>query len=319
MVDNLFIFNSKIMKQQNINIIFKVLVLLVLLFIVDRSVGAVFEKLKNIGLERTPNASRTEYTLKKVDAEVLIMGSSRANHHYVTSILSDSLNKTVFNCGLDGQGFDYSVAMIYAVLKRYTPETIIIDINPRMLDNSSSFGNMSELYPYYSKDELFKEMIIHEDPNNRYKMLSQMYKYNSRIISLARRMFLADHNQDDGYHPLPNNGYIFSNLNNVEYISNNEIDDYKEELLLYCIESCKEKNINLILSVSPRYQESNIHQDSSYIHLKKLLEENNTPLIYMGDNTVINDSTLYKDAAHLNHNGAVAFTKAFVGRLKEVI
>lgn len=307
------------MKHQNKILGLKILFLIGLLLIVDYALGTVFESFKERGRHKAPNASRTEYTIKKVDAEELIMGSSRANHHYVPSIVSDSLNTTVFNCGLDGQGFSYSVAMIHAVLNRYTPESIIIDIAPSMLESNFSFGKLNELYPYYSEDALYEKLIIQEDPNNRYKMQSKMFAYNSRLISLMRRNFLADYKQENGYAALPNSGYKFPSISKVVYESTNSIDTDEVKLLLKCIEECKEKGVNLVFSVSPRFQESNVTEVNSYIHLKELLEANNIPLIYMSDNKIINDSTMYKDAAHLNHNGAVAFTTAFVGRLKEVI
>lgn len=304
------------MKHQNIILGLKILFLLALLLIVDYAVGTVFESLKERGRHKAPNASRTEYTMNKVNAEVLIMGSSRANHHYVPSIISDSLNKTVFNCGLDGQGFSYSVAMLHAVLNRYTPEIIIVDIAPSMLDSNFSFGKLYELYPYYSKDVFYKNMIEQEDSNNRYKMQSKMFMYNSRLISLMRRNFLADYKQENGYAALPSSGYKFPSISKVVYESNNSIDADEVELLLYSIKACKEKGVNLVFSVSPRFQESNVTETNSYIHLKEIVESSNIPFIYMGDNTVINDSTMYKDNAHLNHNGAVAFTETFVGRLK---
>lgn len=36
----------------------------------------------------------------------------------------------------------------------------------------------------------------------------------------------------------------------------------------------------------------------------------------MRDNSAIQDSTMYKDAAHLNHSGAIAFTKMFVQKTR---
>ena len=295
--------------------------------------GLIFKSLSETGLKKAPQTFQTAHTMKEVEADILIFGSSRADRHYVSSIISDSLNKTVFNCGLDEQGFYYGMAMIHAVLKRYSPETVILDFEPRMLNSKahlSNFGKFNELYPYYDDDNFYKEIIILEDANNRYKMLSQMYRYNSNFIYLARSLFLANSGDnkfyDNGYDPIPINGYNYPSLVHGKYKVNDLVDKDKADglldtnkidFLMRIIENCNQNNVDMIFSVSPRFQESNVTEVSSYIYMENLLEDNNIPLIYMGDNTVINDSTMYKDLLHLNNKGAVAFTKAFVGRLKD--
>ncbi|MDY0278705.1 MAG: hypothetical protein RBQ97_11545 [Acholeplasma sp.] len=300
------------------NFISKLLLLFGLLFAVDYSVGLIYGDISDLVLEKAPNASRTDYTMKRVNAEILIMGASRASHHYVSSLISDSLNKTVFNCGLDGQPFSYSVAMIYAVLQRYTPETIIVDIAPQMLASDFSFGNLTELYPHYSEAEFYKNLIIHEDSNHRYKMTSRMYRYNSKLIKVLRSFFLPDYIQENGYSALASKGYKYPHLHTVEYDTNLPVDNFKVNLLMSCIKLCKASDVNLMFVVSPRYQHSNIRQVSAYLTLKDILMKNNVPLIDLGENTMINDSTMYKDAAHLNHKGALEFTNFFLNRIKDM-
>ena len=283
---------------------------------IDLSVGKIFEKLTDAKLNDTRNASRTAHTVKVVDADVLIMGSSRANYHYVSSILADSLNCSVFNCGLDGQGFSYSAAMIQSVLKRYSPKVIIIDIIPTLLQTKSTFGELNELYPYYDHDTFIKEIIIEDDTNNRYKMLSKMFRYNSKLGPIARNLVLGGYSNDNGYVALSDYVSEHPELVHVKY-KESGINKSQLELLMSCIQSCKEKNVTLILSISPRFEKSNVNEISSYKYLKRLLVTHNIPLIDMDGNSVINDSTMFRDFEHLNHKGAVAFTKAFSERLKE--
>ena len=59
---------------------------------------------------------RDNFISDEVDANILIFGSSRAAHHYVPSILSDSLDMSCYNCGLDGNGIIYG----YGKLKTIT-------------------------------------------------------------------------------------------------------------------------------------------------------------------------------------------------------
>ena len=44
------------------------------------------------------------YIAKQTSEDLLMMGSSRMHHHYVTEIVEDSLHMSAYNCGVDGNG-----------------------------------------------------------------------------------------------------------------------------------------------------------------------------------------------------------------------
>lgn len=62
----------------------------------------------------------------EVDANILIFGSSRAAHHYVPSILSDSLDMSCYNCGMDGNGIIYGYGKLKTITARYYPKIVIL-------------------------------------------------------------------------------------------------------------------------------------------------------------------------------------------------
>lgn len=300
-------------------IIFKIFVLLALLFVVDYTIGLGFGFLRDLALSKAPTKPITHYTINEVNEQVLIMGNSRANHHFVPQILSDSLGMTVYNCGRDGQPFEYSVAMIYAVLQRYAPEMIIVDFEPTSFDaKQNNDFSCSQLYPYYQKDSLFAKIILHEDPLNRYKMILKMYQNNSQLIDLLK-LFLVNHKINNGYSPLSEKGYKYPSLRKVEYDTTGKVDNFKIEMLNHCIQLCKEKEVKLVFSISPRFRQSNMEKLKSSKILADIFKNNDISLIDMRDNSVIRDSSMYKDAAHLNHKGAEAFSKLFVNIVKHKI
>ena len=73
---------------------------------------------------------RDNFISDEVDANILIFGSSRAAHHYVPSILSDSLDMSCYNCGLDGNGIIYGYGKLKTITARYYPKIVILDIQP---------------------------------------------------------------------------------------------------------------------------------------------------------------------------------------------
>ena len=92
---------------------------------VDFSLGSVFHYLQaNVAQGRT----EVEYhACKKSDEDILIFGSSRAAHHYVSQILTDSLNLRCFNAGQDGNGIILQYGRWKMISERYSPKLIIYD------------------------------------------------------------------------------------------------------------------------------------------------------------------------------------------------
>ena len=68
---------------------------------------------------------RDNFISDEVDANILIFGSSRAAHHYVPSILSDSLDMSCYNCGLDGNGIIYGYGKLKTITARYYPKIVL--------------------------------------------------------------------------------------------------------------------------------------------------------------------------------------------------
>jgi hypothetical protein len=67
---------------------------------------------------------RTTYAIDLTRDDILILGSSRASHHYVPAIISDSLGSSCYNAGKDKQGLFYCQAVLNAVMKRHIPKMV---------------------------------------------------------------------------------------------------------------------------------------------------------------------------------------------------
>ena len=74
--------------------------------------------------------ARTTYAVDSANQKILILGSSRASHHYIPAIIEDSLGMSCYNAGKDKQGVFYSLAILKAVCARHRPQGVILDITP---------------------------------------------------------------------------------------------------------------------------------------------------------------------------------------------
>ena len=123
MVVNLSIFNFdfKMIKKVILNIALVLSVVFILDFTIGKTLRYYYFK------ESSGTHFRTTYAIEKTNADILIFGSSRANHHYVPAIFEDSLKMKFYNTGRDGNGIFFQLAVLKSILKRYTPKIIIFD------------------------------------------------------------------------------------------------------------------------------------------------------------------------------------------------
>ena len=103
---------------------------------------------------------------KEMTADIVILGSSRALHHYVPQIIEDTLGLTCYNAGTDGQGIILNYGRYQMLSQRYTPKIIIYDICPEYdLNTNDNSRYLKWLKPYYfdsSVREIFKDISCEE-------------------------------------------------------------------------------------------------------------------------------------------------------------
>ena len=127
--------------------------------------------------QKTGNKQNLNYSFADCKSDVIIFGSSRAQHHYDTKIFSDSLHMSCYNAGMDGgHSILLSYAQISVILKRYQPKLIIVEMSPEMVYHSVDYDKLKVLLPYVKKYPeldslttlitLLTLIILTNNPNN---------------------------------------------------------------------------------------------------------------------------------------------------------
>ena len=189
------------------------------------------------------------------EADVVIMGSSRAHHHYVPSIISDSLNVTAYNAGVNGNGIVLATGLYEMMNKRYTPKVIIYDVEPAFdINVYAEDGNNTRyigwLRPYFS-DPAVKQVVTRVDPSERYKNLSSMFRYNSRIMDLLKDQVVTSDYSKDGYAPLK--GVMTKEPDWKPGGETGQTDSLKLNMLEEFVEKLSKSDTRLIVMASPKY------------------------------------------------------------------
>lgn len=118
--------------NQNFSRIIKIVSFFIIIVVADKASGLVLRKLyfnQSAGQDFSLN-----YALSKCNADVVIFGNSRAQHHYDSRIISAGLKMSCYNAGLDGgHSIILPDAEIKVLTERYTPKIIILEFSPQEL------------------------------------------------------------------------------------------------------------------------------------------------------------------------------------------
>lgn len=248
------------------------------------------------------------YILNQSTEDILIFGSSRAIHHYNPQIIKDSLGMTCYNCGQDGNGIVLFYGWWQIIKDRYTPKMIVYDVNPRfdLLEGEDNHKYLGWLKSEYDIDKV-KQIFADVDPSEKFKMLSMMYRYNSKFLQNITDYFHPMYGiSQDGYLPL------IGDMDKMKIKEQKTIVDYSyDQLKLSYIESfindCKYRGITLIITSSPIWYG---RDERELKPLKDLCNRESIPFYdFSNDDSYVHNDEMFKDGNHLNNKGADEFTK----------
>lgn len=302
---NLYTFNFNIkviMKKYLLHI----LIGLVLIAISDFFIGLTLRHF--YFKQKTGVLSRTTYSIEKTNADILIFGSSRANHHYNTKIIETTTNLSAYNTGRDGHFIFYQTALLKAILKRHTPKFIILDFAGTFEFKQQDYDRLSSLLPYYKSHEEIRDIVELKSTFEKYKLISSIYPFNSTASSiLVSNIRTADDHIYHGYSPLYGeitvNPKIQKN-NSEKYV----VDQNKYQVFEEFLKLTHEKKIPLIIVNSPIFYKN--EEDFSIQLCKELCRKYKIPFKDLSnDSQFLLNKSLFDDPTHLNHKGATLFTE----------
>jgi hypothetical protein len=305
----------KITGNSYIRFILKLIILIAIVLVFDRVGGKILEHF--YFSQENGFQYRTTYTIEETRAEILIFGSSRANHHYHPEVFENRLRLTYYNAGRDGNYIFYHAAVLKGVLKRYTPKIIILDfVSGEFEEDQISYDRLSSLLPYYKSHPEMRPIIRLKSRNENLKLLSHIYPYNSSIFAIAagNADFNKKRNSDiKGYIPLNKKWNGSARIDSVA--GSNEIDSVKVRIYKSFITDCINNNVSLFVVISP-YLIVASEPTRSIVTGKEIAKKYNIPFIDMsGDTLFLKSPKLFADIHHLNDTGARVFSNLLIDKI----
>lgn len=281
--------------------------------VVDFSMGKVFHYIQARAGGRT---GAEYYVCKKATEEIIIMGSSRATHHYVPEIISKKLGMSCFNAGQDGNGIILQYGRWKMLSERYTPKLIIYDITSAFdVEVNDNMAYVDRLKPFCGELTV-KDYVSGVSPMERFKTLSSMYCYNYKFIEMAfDYLRKGDYKSSRGYIPL--NGHIRKEIvgkAEPDKRHSIEMDSVKLFYLERLVKEAREKGAQVLLVVSPSWKGGNLTADA-YAIIKTMAEEYRFQFVEYIDSEMCNNPDNFEDSSHLNDKGARVFTCDLLTRI----
>jgi len=298
------------MKRFVINI----LIFFGIVAVIDFAVGKVFHYLQaNKAGGRT---GAEYYACKESKEDIIIMGSSRASHHYVPQIITDSLGLSCFNAGQDGNGIILQYGRWKMISERYSPKLIIYDVNPIFdLCKNDNMTYVDRLKPFCNNNEV-KDYVSTISPMEKCKLFSQMYCYNYKFIEMAFDCTKHRGDKRKGYLPLY--GEIRREMvESDKTVKRHDmaIDDIKVKYLSQLASDCREKGTKLFFVASPCFRGGGLTIES-FRAVSDISELYGIPFLYYYESDFSENADLFKDSQHLNDEGAMLFTKELLSRIQ---
>jgi len=277
--------------------VLKILLLtIVLAFLMDMVYSFAFRQSKNRGkVGYIYNSEPKEY-------DVVILGSSRANNHFVTQMFEDKGLQT-FNFGMQGSKLFEADLILKLLLERKNKiKNVIIDVDVTLRSEAKSEGTSLKFLPFLpSSNAIRKQFESEEEFHNLYYIPFYRYlKYEAK--NGFREVFFSLINKKSK--ELNNGGY--NALSKSENL-NPEVLDYAPQKNKYYEEIrsvCKSNNINLIAIMTPMCEKV-----AGIEYFQKVNQI--YPEIHNYENVVVEDH-YFSSCGHMNDNGARIFTARII-------
>lgn len=240
------------------------------------------------------------YSGKAENYDIVFLGSSRANNHFVPQVFMDKGYKS-YNYGMSGSRLEENALLLELLIENGTKiQNLVVEVDLNINSNGYSEGTRALFYPYIKQSETISNYYkgLPDFKKNYYIPFYRFLHYDAKIGT--RELFFTAIKkpskllQNYGYYALEGKGKKMSADLSSNYPNKNVAYEYIKNL-------CKKNNINLIAVTTPMCQ--NIKNKDYFDQVVKLYPE-----IYNLEN-VVTDDKYFSSCGHMNDQGAKIFSQ----------
>lgn len=263
----------------------------------------------------------------RVNADIVVTGSSRAASHYDPRILQSVTGKSTFNIGRNGSQTDMQVAVLRAYLKHNRkPAVVVHNLDAFSFQTSKEVYDPAYYMPYLQEEEFYAPLVrIRQNIwKSRYLPL---YGYVVEDMNFAWTVGLRAF---FGWSP-PENSFLGFDPRVAEWTD--EFQRFKENnpqgvnwdvepagvtLIEGLIRLCRERGIQLVFVYSPEYagmQRLTKNREQVFGQFQRLATEHQVPFWDYSTWAYAGNTDYFSNSQHLNAAGATLFSEEVASRL----
>jgi hypothetical protein len=264
----------------------------------------------------------------RINADIIISGSSRATYHYDPRKIEQSTGLSAFNIGRVGTQTDVQLAVLKAYLEHNRkPKLVVHNLDAFSFVMSREIYDPTLYVPYLGDSEIY-DALLKIDPNIKKSRYLPLYGYVVEDmnftwvqglkalvgISPKQNYFLGfcprDKVWSDDFHH-----FKTANPSGVKFT----IEPAGVEALRQLIELCQKNGIQLVLVYSPEYrgmQEMTNNRQDIFAEFHNLANQYHVQLWDYSGWKNDGDEDLFYNSQHLNAKGAALFSDDVAARLK---
>lgn len=246
----------------------------------------------------------------KITANMVVLGSSRAYAHYNPEIFDNILKTDFYNLGLNGKLVDLDVFR-YHQYKKYNnhqPQYILWDIMPFSFDFSERYGDEQFMAYIWNKD-IWKEIHNSRHGITWFDRLVPLLRYwrTNMIHSYPNAVMQVYKGYRKEFTPFDSKELNLISDNSLQCNYNSTVIGLFEKT----IEEIKNDGSTVVLVFSPLYkdgQKKYCQLDVFIDTVAQIASRHNCLFLNYLPSTINEDSSLFKNATHLNSIGADVFS-----------
>lgn len=261
---------------------------------------------------------KTIYVMGKAKEDMVLLGSSRAYHHYQPHILENKLGRSIYNGGRDGAGLLYHYAMYQQLRKNGHTKAILLDMTIDELDKRSvTYEHLNALAPFYNRYPEVRSLLQLRSPYEPIKLKSSLYRFNSLPFYIAVYNRSSDDAANKGFKPLHNKlNTSLGTLQPSAYTT--EVDTVLLNYFKQLLKEVKNDKVELYVCISPYYIRIP-YPTPSMKKMKELCLEANIPFMDFSNHPAfMQHPGLFNEPIHLNEDGAIRYSHLLADTLSKL-
>lgn len=255
---------------------------------------------------------------QKMDADVVILGNSRASCCYNIYVLDTMLHVNSRTLGVSAQPFGVSYLRWQLYHRNNTnPRLLIVSIDFRELRMVSNGFEKEQYYPYM-KDTLVKpylDLYGFTWVEKHVPMFRYRGEYKLMAIGLCELLHIYHDRKGNYYKGYANENTEWDGQNLRSVLSQGKVKGQCEpqavQLLERFLQETGHEGIPVVFVYAPLYKslKNNLEEEQTRAAYQNLSRKYGVPLFDFSEMEFSSDSSYFMNGHHLNKKGAVAFSQ----------